>query len=205
MIDLYFAPTGNGLRASVALEETGLPYRLHRLNLYEGEQNTPAFRKINPAGLIPVIVDPDGPGGKTLTLSQSGAIVVYCAEKSGKFIPKNAATRALAMQWFVQAASDISGASMTVFRLESTAPEKSTANVEYFKKRLLTAFLACDQALEGQDYLAGELSIADLMLYPSFALRRSLIDEAGGFDNLHRWSAAMAARPGVQRGMSHQA
>jgi len=115
-----------------------LPYRLHRLNLYKGEQNTPEFRKINPAGLIPAIVDPDGPGGKPFALSQSGAIVVYCAEKSGKFLPKDAATRAIAMQWFVQASSDISGASMTVFRLENTAPEKSVANVDYFKKRTST-------------------------------------------------------------------
>jgi GST-like protein len=205
MIDLYFAPTGNGLRATVALEETGLAYRLHPLNLYKGEQNTPEFRKINPAGLMPAIVDSDGPGGKPFALNQSGAIVVYCAEKSGKFLPKDAATRAIAMQWFVQAASDISGASMAVFRLEVTAPEKSTANVDYFKKRLLDAFLACDQALEGQDYLAGELSIADLMLYPSFALRRSLVDEAGGYNNLRRWGDAMSARPGIERGMRHQA
>ena len=204
MIDLYFAPTANGLRASVALEEAGLPFSLHRLNLYKGEQNTPEFRKINPAGLIPVIVDTDGPDGKTCTVNQSGAIVIYCADKSGKFLPKNAATRALAMQWFLQAASDISGASMTVFRLENTAPEKSVANVDYFTKRLLDSFLACDQALEGKDYLAGELSIADLMLYPSFALRRSLIDEAGGYDNLRRWGDAMALRPGIKRGMGYQ-
>ena len=179
MIDLYFAPTANGLRATVALEEASLPYRLRRLNLYEGEQNTPEFRKINPAGLMPAIVDPDGPDGKPFALSQSGAIVLYCAEKSGKFLPANAAARALAMQWFVQAASDISGASMTVFRLEATAPEKSKANVDYFAKRLLDAFLACDQALENREYLAGEISVADLMLYPSFALRRSMIEEAG--------------------------
>ena len=181
-----------------------MPYRLHRLNLAKGEQNSAEFRKINPAGLIPAVVDSDGPGGKPFTLNQSGAIVVYCAEKSGKFLPKDAATRALATQWFMQAASDVSAASMTVFRLENTAPEKSTANVDYFKKRLLDSFLACDQALEGQDYLAGELSIADLMLYPSFALRRSLVDEAGGYNNLRRWGDAMAARPGVERGMRHQ-
>jgi GST-like protein len=204
MIDLYFAPTGNGLRATVALEEAGLPYRLHHLNLYKGEQDTPEFRKINPAGLIPAIVDPDGPDGNPFTLSQSGAIVLYCAEKSGKFFPEDAATRALAMQWFIQAASDISGASMAVFRLENTSPEKSEANVNYFKKRLLDSFLDCDQALENKEFLAEELSIADLMLYPSFALRRSLIEEAGGYDNLRRWGDAMAIRPGIKRGMSHQ-
>ena len=204
MIDLYFAPTGNGLRATIALEEAGLPYRVHRLNLQKGEQNAAEFRAINPAGQIPAMVDQDGPEGKPFALNQSGAIVMYCAEKSGKLLPKDMASRALAMQWFTQAASDISGASMTIFRLEVTAPEKSTANVEYFKKRLLTAFLACDQALEGNDYLAGELSVADLMLYPSVALRRSLIDDAGGYDNLRRWADMMRARPAVERGMQHQ-
>ncbi len=203
MIDLYFAPTGNGLRATVALEEAGLAYRLHRLDLYQGEQRTPAFLEINPAGMIPVIVDADGPGGKPLTLNQSGAIVLYCAEKSGRFIPADAAARALAMQFFMQAASDISGASMTVFRLETTAPEKSAANVGYFKKRLRDAFLVCDRALRDNEYLAGELSIADLMLYPSFALRRSLLEHDDACENLFRWADSMAARPAIQRGMKY--
>ena len=203
MIDLYFAPTSNGLRATVALEEAGLPYQLHRIDLYEGEQHTPVFRNINPAGLIPVIVDPDGPGGKPLTLNQSGAIVLYCAEKCGRFIPADKATRALAMQLFMQAASDISGTSMTIFRLEMTAPEKSTANVDYFKKRLRQAFLVCEQALQGNEYLAGELSVADLMLYPSFALRRSLVEDDDNYTNLHRWADHMASRPAIQRGMAY--
>ncbi|MBM3394104.1 MAG: glutathione S-transferase, partial [Betaproteobacteria bacterium] len=83
MIDLYLAGTGNGLRASVALEEAGLPYRAHKVDLAKGEQRSVDFLKMNPAGLIPVIVDSEGPGGKPLTLSQSGAIVLYVAEKSG--------------------------------------------------------------------------------------------------------------------------
>jgi len=203
MIDLYFAPTANGLRATVALEEAGLPYRLHKLDLYKGEQHTPEFQKINPAGLIPAIVDTDGPGGHTITLNQSGAIVLYCAEKAGKFIPADSASRALAMQWFMQAASDVSGASMTVFRLENTAPEKSAANVNYFKQRLRDAFLVCDHALKGKQYLAGELSVADLMLYPSFAMRRSLLEQHGGYDNLRKWGDNMAARPAIERAMRH--
>ncbi|HWQ39166.1 MAG TPA: glutathione S-transferase N-terminal domain-containing protein [Burkholderiales bacterium] len=202
MIDLYFAPTANGLRASLVLEETGLAYRLHKIDLMKGEQRSAEFLKLNPAGLIPVIVDSDGPGGKPLTLSQSGAIVLYCAEKSGKFLPRDARQRAIAMQWFMQAASDIAGTSGTIFRLEVTAPEKSTANVEYFKKRLLDFFAVCDEALEGREYLAGELSVADLMLYPNFAARKALIDQAGGFANLQRWGATMAARPAVARGMN---
>src|ERR1700687_3849688 len=111
MIDLYLAPTANGLRATVALEETGLPYRAHPVDLAKGEQRSPEFLKLNPAGLIPVIVDDEGPGGKPLTLSQSGAIVLYAAEKSGKLLPRDPVRRAVALQWLMQAASDISGSS----------------------------------------------------------------------------------------------
>lgn len=203
MIDLYFAPTANGLRATIALEEAGLPYRIHTVDLYKGEQHTPEFQHINPAGLIPVIVDPDGPGGAPITINQSGAIILYCAEKAGKLIPADNARRALAMQWFTQAASDISGASMTVFRLENSAPEKSATNVDYFKKRLRDAFRDCDRALEHEQYLAGELSVADLMLYPSFAMRRSMLEQEGEYDNLRRWGDNMAARPAVQRAMRY--
>ena len=203
MIELYFAPTANGLRATVALEEAALPYQIHALDLYKGEQHTPEFQRINPAGLVPVIVDPDGPGGTPITLNQSGAIVLYCAEKAGMLIPADPARRALAMQWFMQAASDISGASMTVFRLENTAPEKSGANADYFRQRLRDAFLACDRALENNDYLAGELSVADLMLYPSYAMRKTLLVAAGGFDHLHKWGERMAARPAIARAMRY--
>jgi len=201
MIELYFAPTSNGLRAAVVLEETGLPYRTHKVDLAKGEQRTPEFLKLNPAGLIPVIVDSDGPGGKPLTLSQSGAIILYAAEKSGKFLPKDAARRALAMQWTMQAASDIAGTSGTIFRMETSVPEKIAANTEYFKQRLLGFFAACDAQLAARQYLAEEFSVADIMLYPNFAARKALIDQAGGFVNLQRWGAAIGSRPGVQRGM----
>ena len=201
MIDLYLAGTANGLRASVALEECGLPYRVHAVDLAKGEQRSAAFLKLNPAGLIPVIVDSDGPGGQPLTLSQSGAIVLYAAEKCGRFLPRDPAQRAIVMQCFMQVASDISGASNAVFTMENRAPEKSTANVEFLKKRLLVYFAVCDQRLEGSEYLAGELSVADLLLYPNFALRKPLLDQAGGYANLQRWGASMAARPGVARGM----
>ena len=202
MIDLYYGATGNGQRAAIALEETGLAWRLHKVDLAKGEQRSADFLRLNPAGLIPVIVDSDGPGGKPLTLAQSGAIVLYCAEKSGRLMPKDAATRAIAMQWFMQAASDIAGTSATIFRLEVSAPEKTPANVEYFRKRLLDFFSACEKALDGRDFLAGELSVADVMLYPNFAARKALVEQAGGYTNLRRWGAAMAARPGVARGMN---
>jgi GSH-dependent disulfide-bond oxidoreductase len=201
MIDLYLAPTANGLRASVALEEAGLPYRAHKVDLAKGEQRSPEFLKLNPAGLIPVMVDDGGAGGKPLTLSQSGAIVLYAAETSGKLLPQDPARRAVALQWLMQAASDVSGASNAVFQMEMRAPEKSAANMEYLKRRLVDFFAVCDRRLEGRSFLADELSVADLMLYPNFALRKPLLDEAGGLPNLQRWGATLAARPGIAKGM----
>lgn len=202
MIDLYLAPTANGLRASVALAECGLPYSVHRIDLARGEQRSAEFLAINPSGLIPVIVDDSGPGGGRFTLGQSAAIVYYAAQKSGRFLPADEAARMVAMEWLFQVASDVAAASGTVFRVENSAPEKSEANAAYFRQRLLTFFGDCDRRLADREYLAGEISVADLALYPNYALRKALIDAAGGFANLHRWGSAMAARPGVQKGMA---
>ena len=201
MIDLYLAGTANGLRASVALEEAGLPYRVHAVDLAKGEHRGAAFLKLNPAGLIPVIVDQDGPGGKPVTLSQSGAIILYIAEKTGKFLPRDAARRAVTMQWFMQGATDVVATSGAIFRLENSVPEKIPSSIDYFKQRLLGFLSVCDAHLAGREYLADELSVADLMLYPNFALRKLLIDQAGGFANLQRRGAAMASRPAVGKGM----
>ncbi len=202
MIDLYMWGTANGLRAAVALAETGLEHRVHKVDITKGEQKKPEYLKMNPIGAIPVIVDHDGPGGRPLTLAQSGAIILYACEKAGRFIPSEGARRALAGQWFAAAASDIAGTSSTVFFSENVAPEKSAANCEFFKGRLLNYFRNVDRHLAGRQYLADEISFADLMLYPNYALRKPLLEAAGGMDNLKGWGERMAARPGVQKGMS---
>ena len=201
MIDLYLAGTANGFRASIALEEAGLPYRVHKVDLAKGEHRGTEFLRLNPAGLIPVIVDQDGPGGKPLTLSQSGAIILYIAEKTGKFLPTDAARRAIVMQWFMQGATDVVATSGAIFRLENSVPEKSSSSIDYFRQRLLGFFSVCDERLAQREYLADELSVADLMLYPNFAFRKALIDQAGGFVNLQRWGAIMDSRPAVRKGM----
>jgi GST-like protein len=202
VIDLYLAPTANGLRASVALEECGLAYTPHKVDLMKGEHRTPEFLKLNPAGQIPVIVDSDGPGGKPLTLAQSGAIILYCSQKSGQLMPQDPARRAMALHWFMQGATDLAPTSGAIFQLEMVAPEKNTAITEHFKKRLLNFFALSDQRLAGRDYLADELSVADLMLYPNYFARKALIDAAGGYANLHRWAGIMAARPAIKKGMN---
>jgi GST-like protein len=201
VIDLYTAGTGNGHRAGVALEVFGVEYRVHKLSLQAGDQRKPEFLAINPAGAIPAIVDHDGPGGKPLSLGQSGAILLYLAEKTGKFLPKDPARRAAALQWFMHACTDCAVSAGVLVQYSMNAPDKTPANIEYFEKRL-TGFLApVEKRLEGREYLADELSIADLALYPVYATRKAVIDKAGGLPNLHRWAAALAARPDVAKGM----
>jgi GST-like protein len=202
MIDLYLAPTANGQRAAVALAECGLQFKPHRIDLAKGEQRTPEFLRLNPAGQIPVLVDQDGPGGKPLTLAQSGAIILYAAEKSGRFMPKDAAQRALALQWFMQGATDVAPTSGAIFQLEMVAPEKNEAITSHFKKRLVNFFTLVNGQLAGRDYLADDLSIADFMLYPNYFARKALLDAAGGLDNLHAWGQRMGARAGVAKGMN---
>ena len=117
------------------------------------------------------------------------------------FLPKDAVRRAMAYQWFAQGLSDVAATSGALFRVENSVPEKIAGNTDYFKKRLLGFFSVCDARLAGRDFLADEFSVAELMLFPNFALRKSMIDEAGGFANLQRWGAAVGSRPGMQKGM----
>ncbi len=202
MIDLYTAGTGNGFRAAIALAESGLPHRVHKIDLTKGEQKTPEFLARNPAGAIPVLVDTDGPDGQPLTLCQSGAIVLYLAEKSGKFLPSDTAHRALALQWFMQASTDVAPSSSMIHMSGGALPDKSPANTAFFENRLLGFLRGCDRQLAGRDFLVGEISVADFALYPVVATRKPLIDKAGDMPNLSRWATSMAARPGVQRGVA---
>ena len=205
MIDFYTAATSNGQRVAIALEEMALPYIVHKLNLPSGDQKKPAYLAINPAGMIPAIVDHDGPGGTPLSLSQSGAIIMYLAEKSGKLLPSDAGWRAVARQWIMQACSDCAGASSAIFLTMNMTPDKSPANVAFFESRLLRFFRDADTQLSGRDFLADEFSIADVALYPIYAARKGVSDGAGDLPNLTRWGAMMASRPGVVKGLAASA
>ena len=201
MIELYTAQSSNGQRAAIVLEECGLPYRVHKLELMKGEQRTPEFLKINPAGAIPVIIDPDGPGGMPITLAQSGAIAIYAAEKTGKFLPQDPLRRALALQWLMYAVTDCASASMTVFFETVLLPEKHPANQKFCEERMLRYFRVANGRLENREWLADELSIADFGLYPLCAVRKPYIDGAGDMPHLTRWMAAIAAREAVMNAL----
>ena len=201
MIDLYTYATSNGQRASVMLEECGLAYTPHKIDLSQGQQKDPSFLKINPQGQIPVIIDHDRAGAKPITLCQSGAIMLYLSEKTGKFMPREASKRAQAQQWFFQVMTDVSPSSAALFvttnvLLEATAPVRG-----FFEQRLLNHFRNCDRRLGEAEFLGGDISIADLALYPTVATRWDLVEKAGDLPHLIRWAGAVASRPGVQRGM----
>ena len=201
MIDFYTFATSNGQRVAILLEECALPYRVHWIDLMKGVQNTPEFLKVNPAGAIPVIVDPAGPGGKALTLSQSGAILIYLAEKAGRFIPADPVRRLVALQWLLQATTDAARASSAIFLVSTLVPEKVAGNTAFFEQQCLRYLRSADARLADRDYFADELSIADFALYPVYAVRKALVDKAGDLPHLVRWGNAMAARPAVARAM----
>jgi len=201
MIDLYTSDTSNGQRVAIMLEECGLEYAVRKFDLMQGEHRNPEFLNVNPAGTIPAIVDHDGPGGNPLALAQSGAILLYLAMKTGSFFPIDPALRAEAFQWFMQATTDCAPASGMIFQLSRLAPEKSPANVAFLEERLRKFLRVVDTRLAGRAHLAGEVSIADLALYPVTAARRELIEGDAGFVNLKRWMTTIGDRPAVVRGM----
>jgi glutathione S-transferase len=204
MIDLYAAGTSNGMRARIALEECGLKYNWHPIDLTKGEHKTPQFLALNPNGQIPVMVDPEGPGGQPLTLSQSSAIMMYCAEKTGKLIPKDAAKKAAMLEAYMSASTDITPMFGTVNAcVRAKDPAAHAASADMFKGRLQNYFKVWDAKLAKRKYAAGdEVTIADLSLYAGYWRTKGAFPElVAGMPNLERWSAEIGARPGVQRAL----
>jgi GSH-dependent disulfide-bond oxidoreductase len=200
MIDLYAAGTSNGVRARIALEECGLAYNFHPIDLTKGEHKTPQFLAMNPFGQIPVMIDSEGPGGKPLTLHQSAAILMYAAEKSGKLLPKDPASRPAFLEALMSTATDITpqfGAVNAAIR----AKEVHAPTADILKQRLKHLFNTWDGLLSKRKYAAGsELTIADLSLYAGYWRTKGALPElVAGLSNLERWGSEMAARPGIQR------
>ena len=202
MIDLYAAGTSNGMRARIALEECGLKYNWHPIDLTKGGNKTPEFLALNPMGQIPVLVDNEGPGGKKITMAQSSAIMMYCAEKAGKFIPKDPAKRATMLEAYMSASTDITpmfGTVNTIVR--SKEPHEPMASM--FKERLRGYFKVWNDLLAKRKYAAGdEVTIADLSLYAGYWRTKGVQPACvEGFANLERWGAEIGARPGVQKAL----
>lgn len=202
MLELYTYGTSNGQRASIMLEESGLQYKAIKVDLERGDQKTPNYLKINPAGQIPALVDLSRAGGKPIVVCQSAAIMLHVAERTGKLMPREPSKRLLAYQWFMQAMTDVAPASGILFVIGSMVPEATHNTRKLFEQRLLGHLRNCDRRLSEGQFLADEYSIADVALYPTVSFRRELVEQAGDLPYLMRWVAAMDARPAVQRGMA---
>jgi len=202
VIDLYAAGTSNGMRAKIMLDECGLPYKLHPIDLTKGDQKTPEFLARNPWGQIPVIVDNDAPGGKPVTLSQSIGIMLYLGEKAGKFIPKEPAKRAAFWQALMNATSDMGPTLGSIFTV-ARAKEPHKPSQQLFEDRWKQYMKAWDDTLAKQKYAAGdEVTIADFALYAVIGRAKQVVPGLiEGYKNMDRWAAEIGARPGVQKGM----
>ena len=202
MIELYTWKTSNGRKASIMLEELGLPYNVHPINIGKDDQFTPEFVKINPNSKIPAIVDTDGPGGKPYTLFESGAILMYLAEKTGKLMPAETAARYQVIQWLMFQMGGVGPIFGQVHHFERAAKE----DVPYGKKRYGTEcrrlYAVMDKHLEGKSFFANdEYSIADIAILPWVARYEWQQVDLNDFPNVKRWFDSLMARPAVQRGM----
>jgi GST-like protein len=200
MIKLYSWKTPNGRKVSVMLEEIGLPYEVYAVDLSKRQQFTPEYLAINPNNKIPSIIDTDGPGGKPLTLFESGAILMYLAEKTGKFWPQDMRKRYEVIQWLMFQMGGVGpmfGQANYFFRLEEKVPYA----IERFHKESLRLYRVLEQELSKKEFLAGEYSIADIATYPWVGRHDIHQVKLEDFPSVKRWFDTISARPAVQKGM----
>ncbi|HLN84359.1 MAG TPA: glutathione S-transferase N-terminal domain-containing protein [Candidatus Binatia bacterium] len=200
MIQLYTWGTPNGKKVSIMLEEIGLPYEVHAINIGQGDQFKPEYLKINPNNKIPSIIDPDGPDGKPFTLFESGAILMYLAEKSGKLWPADLRQRYTVIQWLMFQMGGVGpmfGQANYFYRLE----EKVPFAIERFHKEALRLYGVLEKTLGEREYLGGEYSLADIATYPWVWRHEMHHVKLEEFPHVKRWYDAISDRPAVKRGM----
>jgi GST-like protein len=200
MIDLYYWPTPNGHKIPIMLEECGLPYTVHPVNMLKGEQFDPAYLKLNPNNKIPTIVDRDGPGGKPYTVFESGAILMYLAEKTGKFWPQDMAARYQVIQWTVFQVANVGPMFGQCGHFLRYAPEKFPYAIDRYQSETKRLYRVMDKRLAEVEYLAGAYSIADIATYPWVKINWFHEIDIDAYPNVRRWRDAVGARPAVMKG-----
>jgi GST-like protein len=203
MIDLYYWPTPNGHKVTIFLEETGLEYRVVPVNIRKGDQFAPDFLKISPNNRMPAIVDHDGPGGKAYSLFESGAILLYLAEKTGKLMPFEMGARYRVVEWLMFQMANVGPMLGQAGHFRNAAPEKIPYAIDRYTNESRRLFSVMDKRLANHTYLADDYSIADIANYPWIvAALKAQPEQLDTRPNLKRWIDALAARPAVQRGMA---
>lgn len=207
VIQLYSLPTPNGVKVSVALEEMGLPYEAHLVDISKDDQFTPEFLSLNPNNKIPAMIDPNGPGGKALPLFESGAILIYLAEKTGRFLPQE--NRYQVLQWLMFQMGGLGPmlGQLGYFHVFAGKDIGDPRPKERYRAESARLLKVLDNALAGQDWIAGDYSIADMAIAPwlnNLINRYKAGDQVGWADlsNLPAYVDRFLARPAVQRGLN---
>ncbi len=200
MITLYYWPTPNGHKITIFLEETGVPYRISPVNIGEGEQFRPEFLAISPNNRMPAIVD-DAPrdGGEPLSVFESGAILLYLAEKTGKFLPEDTRGRVRVLKWLFWQVGGLGPMAGQNHHFGRYAPQKIPYAIDRYVNETNRLYGVLDRRLAREPFLAGEYSIADMAAYPWIVPHEAQGQNLRDFPNVERWFEAIAARPAVQR------
>ena len=201
MIELYTWGTPNGKKISIMLEENGLSYNVHPINIGQGDQFKPDYIAINPNSKIPAIIDTEGPGGKPISIFESGAILIYLAEKTGKLMARDPVARIEAIEWLMFQMGGVGPMFGQAHHFLRQVKEPNPYGAERYTKETRRLYGVMNARLGKVDYLAGDYSIADVATYPWVARHEWHLVDLGEFPNVARWFAAISARPAVQRGM----
>lgn len=201
MIDLFTWTTPNGRKVSIMLEELGLAYTVHPVDIRKGEQFRPEFIAINPNSKIPAIIDQDGPDGVAMPIFESGAILIYLAEKTGRLLATEKHARSEALQWLMFQMGGVGPMFGQTHHFLRAAPEPVPYGIERYTKETRRLYGVLDKRLGQESYLARTYSIADIATFPWVARHEWHKVDLAEFPNVARWYAAVAARPAVLRGM----
>jgi GST-like protein len=202
-IDFYTWGTPNGRKVAIMLEACGLPYAVHRVDIGRNEQFAPDFLKINPNGKIPAIVDQDGPGGAPFALWESGAILIYLAEKTGQYLPAETRARHVCLQWLMFQMGGVGPMFGQAHHFMRFAPEKIAYGIERYGKEAKRLYGVMDRRLAESAHLGGDApSIADFATYPWVARHEWHGVTLADFPQVARWAASLAAMPAVAKGMT---
>lgn len=198
-IELHTWNTPNGRKISVALEEMGLPYKVFPVNISKGEQMAPAFLEISPNNKIPAIVDPDGPGGKRVSIFESGAILLYLAEKTGKFLPDDVHGRYDAIQWTFWQMSGLGPMAGQNHHFRNYAVEKLPYAIDRYVNETNRLYGVLNKRLADREFIAGDYSIADMASYPWVVPYKNQGQDIDDFPHLKRWLETIGKRPATER------
>jgi GST-like protein len=202
MIDIYFWPTPNGYKITVMCEEVGLKYNVIPINIGAGDQFTPEFLKISPNNRMPAIVDHDGPGGKPIAIFESGAIMIYLAEKTGKLMPSDTRGKYNVIQWLMFQMASVGPMLGQAHHFRVYAPEKLEYAINRYTNEAKRIYNVIDKQLGETPYIAGEYSIADIAIYPWLVPHNMQGQNLDDFPNLKKWYEGLRARPAVQAGFA---